>query len=260
MLSRWSASSLPAIVRQPPDGAFSAGGRPGGHRRRGDVVSGRGHRRPPGRRAAVQGRAGRRRGAGGGRAAARAAAAPSRSGPATSSVAVDDRGSGSWSRRGLDLRHAGEREARRGRWPPASPSTPTSSWIVRSVPRASSSSGPAATSRPAAKNPTRSHSDWTWPRMWRAAGDGQVALRDEPAEQREQLLHAGRVDRDRRLVEDERRDGFFTRASAMPSRWRMPASTSRPCGRRHRSGRPRRAARRLRARPRLARTRRACAV
>ena len=51
--------------------------------------------------------------------------------------------------------------------------------------------------------------------------DRDAALVDELAQQLQDLDDADRVDRGGRLVEDEE-VGSLTRASAMPSRWRMP--------------------------------------
>ena len=126
---------------------------------------------------------------------------PSPAAAATSLCAVtirsrSSRGSGSTARTPGTARATGSMAA-------GSPSIATSRSMRWSVPRASSSSGPAATSLPWAKNPTRSHERLDLAQDVRREQDREVALLHEPAEHREQLLHARRVDGDRRLVEDQ---------------------------------------------------------
>ena len=125
-------------------------------------LSGCGHRWPPGRSGDTA-RAGPSRVAAGGRWTGPRRRGPRRAAAATSDCAVTIRsrslrGSGSTVCTPGTARATGSIAA-------GSPSIATSSSIRWSVPRASSSSGPAATSLPSEKNPTRSHRDWTWPRM-----------------------------------------------------------------------------------------------
>ncbi len=137
----------------------------GGARRvRATGFSGRGHRWPPGR-SGGRARAGPSRVAAGGRwtGRRRASAAASAAGDVRSrrSRRAAARRGGRSSTDRTPGTASGDRVDER----PGRRRSPTSSSTRWSVPRASSSSGPAATSRPAAKNPTRSHRDWTWPRM-----------------------------------------------------------------------------------------------
>ena len=69
--------------------------------------------------------------------------------------------------------------------------------------RASSSTVPMPTRRPDAKMPIRSQTDWTWVRRWLDSRIAMPALVGQPPQQVEDLDHAERVDRRRRLVEDE---------------------------------------------------------
>ena len=62
---------------------------------------------------------------------------------------------------------------------------------------------PCPISRPAEKMPIRSHTDWTWLSRWL---DSRIAMPRSVTRRRaavEDLGHAERVDRGRRLVEDE---------------------------------------------------------
>ena len=249
-LPRWSASSLAAIVRQPPDGAFSARRAARRRRRRAGRCQRARPSMPSGTKRAVElqqvGAApaqvderepGRRR-------------APRRAAPRRRRIAVTTRSRSFVAASGSTDRDAGHGAARPGRSRAGSPSTPTSSWIVRSAPRASSSSGPAATSRPAEKNPTRSHRRLDLAEDVRREQDREVALRDEPPEQREQLLDAGRVDRDRRLVEDQHGRALHQRVrDAEPLAHAARVGLGLLVARRPRAG-PRPAARRSGPRPR----------
>ena len=115
---------------------------------------------------------------------------------------------------------------------------PTSTTASSSPNRAASSSTvPCPMSRPAAKMPTRSHTDWTWASRWLESRIGQPALADEATEQVEDLHDAERVDRGRRLVEDQDVGLLDQRIGDARAAGACRASTSRPC-RRARSVRP----------------------
>ena len=216
-LPRWSANSLAAIVRQPPGrGALGA---PGGPRGVGARVSAG---------AAIGG--------------LRDIAAIQLEQVRAATSQVDDgqaRGGERRGERGRDVarrRHdpeavvalvASRRSARRGRSsrPGRSPSGRR-----RSPPRARSAgrcpgrappSGPAATRRPAEKNPTRSHSDCTWPRM--CEDSSTVRLRSA-TRRRSSASSSSTPDGSIAIVGSSRMStvGSLTRASAMPRRWRMP--------------------------------------
>ena len=60
-------------------------------------------------------------------------------------------------------------------------------------------------SLPAAKIPTRSQTDWTWARRWLESRTASPRSRTSVAEQVQDLDDADRVDRRRRLVEDQHR-------------------------------------------------------
>ena len=101
--------------------------------------------------------------------------------------------------------HARDGRARRGRSPSGAPSIATSSWTAWSEPRGELLERPGGDEAAGGEEPDPVAQRLDLAQDVRREQDGQVALVDEAPEQREQLLDARRVDRDRRLVEDQDR-------------------------------------------------------
>ena len=87
---------------------------------------------------------------------------------------------------------------------------------------ASSSTVPTPISRPAAKIPIRSQTDWTWVSRWL---DSRIARPRSSTSRRRSSRISTTPSGSIEVVGSSRisRSGDLTSASAMPSRWRMPA-------------------------------------
>ena len=251
-LSRWSPNSLAAMTRQPARGTRGLRGRRASRRRRPRPEPSRRSVGPPalprsGRSTSVsprRARAGRPLDRASGRcrrATARSAGAPSGGGPCSTAAHQDVLADAALERRraGRGPATSPSPVARRARptrpmRAPRSvvPARSTSAGVGSSSPTsmiavpspnwaASSSTVPSPISRPAAKIPIRSQTDWTWVSRWLESRIARPrSWTSRRSSSRISTTPIGSID----VVGSSRisRSGDLTSASAMPSRWRMP--------------------------------------